>query len=114
MNMKRRLMLWAVILGFVTSVAVGSAEAFLPISSAKSTIIDGVALPGALIASVYYTEGVHTGRGAPNWGIVVITLNWVVYCFFWLIVLMAIRFAGRYRHRSSAVKKGTNERHARP
>lgn len=99
--MTKKILLWAVLLGAATSVMIGLAETFLPNSGVKGIVIDALALPGAFIAGFYYTEGLHTGRGAPSWGYVVIALNFVVYVLFWLFVFtVAVALANRHKHKS--------------
>jgi hypothetical protein len=31
-----------------------------------------------MIASIYYSDGPHTGSGAAHWGVVVLVLNFVI------------------------------------
>jgi hypothetical protein len=98
-SVMKKIVLWAFLLGVTTSVVIGLAETYLPDASTKGCIIDALALPGAFIAGFYYTEGIHTGHGAPNWGGAVIALNFLVYVFFWLLVLTMARNYKKYRRR---------------
>ncbi len=86
-----RTVLWALLLGGVTSVVIGLAETYLPNSYAKGAVIDAFALPGAIIAGVSYPEGPHTGFGARYWGLAVLVLNFVVYFGMWLALLALAR-----------------------
>jgi MYXO-CTERM domain-containing protein len=97
----KKVLIVALLFGFLTSAAIGLAETYLPNAAAKGIVIDALAFPGAAIASLYYSEGVHTGRGAPSWGYAVIIFNYLVYALFWLLVLMTARFFRRRRRDDS-------------
>ena len=91
----------ALLFGILTWLVVAVGKTYLPDSSSKSTLADGLALPGALIASVYYGEGAHTGGGAPAWGFAVAALNFLVYSLFWLAVFVTINWVWR-RHKNGS------------
>ena len=63
----------------------------LPYSKIRDAISDAIALPGGLIAGSVYPQGVHTDHGAPNWGLLAMLSNWVVYILFWYVCLRIIR-----------------------
>ncbi|HZR33488.1 MAG TPA: hypothetical protein VFA76_16710 [Terriglobales bacterium] len=92
--MKRRLLL-ALVLGIAMSGLIGLAS-HLPYSETRDAITDVLTLPGGFIASLVYPEGVHTGHGAPNWGILTMVSNVIVYVLFWYACL---RIIGRIRGR---------------
>jgi hypothetical protein len=89
--MTKKLLLWGVLLGAATSIMICLAELYLPNNIEKESVMDVLALPGAFIASIYYTEGVHTGGGAPYWGYAVMVCNFLVYVLFWLLVFAAAK-----------------------
>ena len=89
-----RMIVGSLLLGAMTLVAIGLAKNHVP--SAEM-----LALPGAILASLYYTEGPHTGNGAPSWGYVVLALNLVIYSGAWFLALRLIR-RGRRRDARSA------------
>jgi hypothetical protein len=70
---------------------VGLAAAYLPPSHIKDVLIDSCAMPGAIITALVYPEGPHTGSGAPSWGLVVLVLNFAVYCGLWLALLRGVQ-----------------------
>lgn len=92
---KRPLVL-SVGLGIATSVLVGAASNHLPYSPTRVAVTDALSFPGGLIAGLVYPEGVHTGHGAPNWGLLVMVSNVVVYVLFWYASLRLVR---RFRSR---------------
>ncbi len=77
------------LLGGLTVAGAGFGERWLPYSSARDAITDTLFLPGFLMArEVFYPAGVHTGRGAPNWGIVFLCGNLVFYSLLWFAILV--------------------------
>jgi len=52
-------------------------------------------LPGGLIASIVYPEGIHTGTGAPGFIFLAIAANIFVYGLFWYACFSGLRFIGR-------------------
>jgi hypothetical protein len=94
--MAKKALIVALLLGFLTSAVIGLAETYLPNTAAKGIVIDTLAFPGAATASLYYSEGVYRGRGAPAWGLAVIILNFFLYVFLWLVVLAAVASFGRH------------------
>jgi hypothetical protein len=80
-------MAWAFVLALTTSATIALLATELRNSRAGDYLIEGLALPGAWIASLMYPQGVHTGRGAPLWGAAVIVCNFVVYALFWFACL---------------------------
>jgi hypothetical protein len=78
----------SLLLGGLTVAAATSAERWLPYSSLRDSVTDAIALPGFLIARLFYPAGVHTGNGAPNWGIVFLCSNFIFYSLLWLAILV--------------------------
>ena len=78
----------SLLLGGLTVAAAVCAERWLPYSSLRDGITDAITLPGFLIARIFYPAGVHTGHGAPNWGIVFLRSNFVFYSLLWLAILL--------------------------
>ncbi|MBZ5552405.1 MAG: hypothetical protein LAO21_06770 [Acidobacteriia bacterium] len=89
-------------LGIATSILVGLAGSYLPYSHARDSIVDAFATPGAWIAGLVYPQGVHTGRGAPNWGFAVLGLNFIVYILFWYCCLQVVAYFRRRRQQDDA------------
>jgi hypothetical protein len=75
-------------------ITIGAIEALdhLPYSLTRDRITDALSLPGGLIARVFYPAGVHTGSGAPNWGIVAAWSNVLFYLVLWFLVLSLLHF----------------------
>src|SRR5690348_8445141 len=84
--------LWASLLAVSTFGFLGFVASHLPYSSARDRITDTLATPGALISALIYPQGIHTGNGAPLWGIVVIVSNLVVYGLFWYGCLRLLKY----------------------
>ena len=83
--------LLSAVLTVITIEGVGTLK-HLPYSITRDRITDALSLPGALIASVFYPEGVHTGSGAPNWGVVAAESNLGFYLLLWFIILSLLHF----------------------
>ena len=69
----------------------------LPYSHVRDVITDLLMLPGGLIAGFVFTEGAHTGHGAPTFGVWAIAANFVFYTLFWYAVL---RVATHHRQKA--------------
>lgn len=76
MNLKRTL------LSLSLGVATGLAISWMPYA-----LSDALAMPGALLASVIWPEGIHTGYGAPGWAIGAVLANVMVYALAWYLIL---------------------------
>ena len=81
-------------LGILTSVVIAAANQ-LPYSVLRDTITDALSVPGGAIASVVYPEGVHSGHGAPSWGLVAAGCNVAVYIAFWFAVVRIVGLVRR-------------------
>jgi len=76
----------SVLLGCLLVSGAAFPEKWLPIG-ARETISDAVALPGLLIARIFYPAGVHTAGGAPEWGAVFLVSSVLFYSLLWFAVL---------------------------
>ena len=85
--MNRRIVLRSVVAGLATSLAVGATRLIAP-QGVAGAICDALALPGALMLSVWFPEGPHSGHGVPHWGVMVLLVNLVLYSVVWLVVLL--------------------------
>lgn len=93
--MLNRPFLSAVLLTLLTFV-IALTVSRLPYSETRDVITDTLTLPGGFIASLVYPEGVHTGHGAPNWALMTMLSNVLVYLLFWYLLLKIVgRFYGR-------------------
>jgi hypothetical protein len=70
-------------------------KTYLPYSEPKDRIIDALTVLGALIAGIAYPQGVHTGLGAPLFGLWAMVANLAVYTVFWYVCLQLIRYSRR-------------------
>jgi hypothetical protein len=75
-------------LAVLTVAAAACAERWLPYSPLRDRVTGAIALPGFLIARLFYPAGLHTGNGAPNWGIVFLCSNLLFYSLVWLAILV--------------------------
>ena len=91
--MKRKI-IRAFLSGALTVITIGAIEGIdrLPYSPTLVRITDTLTLPGGLIARVFYPAGVHTGSGAPNWGIVAAWSNVIFYLMLWFLILSLLHF----------------------
>jgi flagellar biogenesis protein FliO len=86
---KIRLLLISLVLGVGTAYAI-SALRHLPYSRGRDLVTDTLSLPGGILASIFYPEGVHTGGGAATWPIVALAGNLLCYTVFWLFLLWVV------------------------
>lgn len=84
-----KLLLFSLILGVGTAYVV-SALSHLPYSRGRDLVTDTLSLPGGILASIMYPEGVHTGGGSATWPIVAVGGNLLCYTVFWLLVILLI------------------------
>jgi|SRR5947209_17543530 len=90
----KRPLLFSLPMGLLTWFLIGALKSCLSLSQTTASIFDALAFPGALVASLVYPEGVHTGYGAPGWALLVVTSNLILYILFWYLCLKVI---GRIR-----------------
>ncbi|MDQ2842805.1 MAG: hypothetical protein M3Y72_17550 [Acidobacteriota bacterium] len=92
--MKRRTLLWCagsgLLLDALTVGIIGLAGSKLPYSPLRDEITDAASLPAMLIARIFYPEGVHTGGGAPTWGIAFLGAGVLFYAVVWFGILSLI------------------------
>ena len=86
---KAKLLLVSLILGVGTAFAV-SALSHLPYSRGRDLVTDTLSLPGGVLASIIYPEGVHTGGGSATWPIVALGGNLLCYTVFWFLVILLV------------------------
>lgn len=94
-----RLLLVSLALGIGTAYAV-SALRHLPYSRGRDLVTDALSLPGGILASIFYPEGVHTGSGAATWPIVAFGGNLLCYTLLWFLILWAV---AKLRHSEANV-----------
>ena len=87
----------SVVLGYATCWLIGMIDK-LPYSAVRDSVRDALSLPGGLIAFPFFPAGVHTGSGAPLWGVVAMWGNILFYSGLWLLLLFLIQ----KRHASTA------------
>jgi hypothetical protein len=78
----------SLLLAGLTVAGAGFAERWLPYSPLRDNVTDAISFPGFLIARIFYPEGVHTGSGAPKWGIVFLCSSFVFYSLLWIAILI--------------------------
>lgn len=83
---------------------VDHAASILPYSERRDAIIDVFALPGGLIAAMFYPQGGHGGMGSPGYAYAAVAANWLFYALIWYVVirsgpLLSAWVAGRRRDR---------------
>ena len=100
--MLKRPFLFSLPMGLLTWVLIGAMKSYFPPNQTTGTIFDALAFPGALVASVVYPEGVHTGHGAPGWAPLVVISNLALYALFWYVCLKIIVRIRGSRHRYDA------------
>jgi hypothetical protein len=83
-----RIILRSVVARLAASLAVGATRWLAPQGGIAGAVCHALALPGALMLSVRFPEGPHSGRGVPHWGAMVLALNLVLYSAAWFIVFL--------------------------
>lgn len=92
--MLKRPLLSAIVLTVLTFLT-GLVADHLPYSKTRDVVTDAITLPGGFVASFIYPEGIHTGYGAQNWGLLVLVSNLAVYVVFWYLCLRMVRLFRR-------------------
>jgi len=67
----------------------------LPHSRILDNIIEAALLPALVIAGIFYPEGVHTGRGVPYFGYVLLGFCILFYTMVWFVILSWLNRRGR-------------------
>lgn len=95
-------LLLSFVLGVLTLFGLGALN-HLPYSPIRDAFSDALTFPGGVIASLFYPEGIHTGRGSPGAAYVAFAGNAVVYALLWFFAIQIVRRirAGGLAHPSS-------------
>jgi hypothetical protein len=80
---------FSLLLSFLTLFAIGAIDR-LRYSSTRDSVSDALTFPGGLISSIFYPEGIHTGRGSPGAIYVAIVGNFVFYAALWLLLIRVV------------------------
>jgi hypothetical protein len=84
------------VLGALTVGLISFCATKLPYSPIRDRITDAASVPALLLAQIVYPEGVHTGKGAPRWGIVFLCSGVLFYTVVWFGILsLAVRIKSR-------------------
>jgi hypothetical protein len=97
MRARSRLALLALGLGIATFLLIWLADACLPYSEVKASILETISFPGAVAAGLVYPEGIHTGHGAPLFVPLALAANLAIYIAFWYACCWLGRFFLRRR-----------------
>ena len=73
-------------LSVLTMLAISEID-HLDYSRVRDLLSDILTYPGALISSIFYPQGVHTGRGSPGWAYVAIAGNTLFYLLVWFFIV---------------------------
>ncbi len=87
--MMKRLFVRAImsaIMVVLTVLAIHAIQA-LPYSHGRDNIVDALSLPGGLIASILYPQGIHTNGGSSSWPWIALLFNWLIYWVVWFVVI---------------------------
>lgn len=84
-----RLLLVSLVFGVGTAYAI-SALRHLPYSRGRDLVTDTLSVPGGVLASIFYPEGVHTGSGAATWPVVAFGGNLLCYTLLWFLLLWVV------------------------
>jgi hypothetical protein len=87
------------ILGALTVGLISFCATKLPYSPIRDQITDAASVPATLIAQIVYPEGVHTGKGAPRWGLVFLCAGVLFYTVVWFGIL-SLPFSIRSRSKA--------------
>jgi hypothetical protein len=85
----------SLILGGMTWGAMVLVATKLPPSRIGEDITDYGSLPAYLIAKIFYPAGVHTGRGVPYFGYVLLGSGILFYGLVWFAILSWLNRRGR-------------------
>lgn len=81
------------------------AERIVPYQPAVYTVVDGVWLPGSLLARIFYPAGIHTGRGSDVYVPLAFIFNLVIY---WAIAFGVLAIAQHRRIVKRSLKDEEN------
>jgi hypothetical protein len=81
--MLRSKILWAMVLGIVTSVLILEARINLAYSPLWSSVVEVLRAPGEHFANSIFPSGVPSGGWAKLFAALAFTCNFLIYAFFW-------------------------------
>lgn len=87
---KLRLSLYGIALSIISLFAVGGMSR-MDDSAVAVRMADLLSLPGAVIASIFFPEGLHTGGGAAAWAWTVVASNFFFYAIVWMVLIKIVR-----------------------
>src|SRR5262249_35777731 len=96
--MLRSKILWAFVLGVVTSVLVFEGKMNLGYSPLWSRTIEVLASAGTHFAGAIFPSGVPEGGWGKFWGALAIGCNFLVYVFFWYACIWITSYFLERRH----------------
>ena len=96
--MLRSKLLWAFVLGVVTSVLLFEGKINLGYSPAWTRVLDVLAAPGTHLVGAINTPGALTENWTRFWGVVAFTCNLLIYVFFWYACIWITGYARARRH----------------
>jgi hypothetical protein len=97
----RRLTISA-LLGTATWAAISATEDWLPNSIIKDAVLGSLALPGYLLASLAYPEGIHSGHGSKTYPIIATLMNIAIYGSAWQLIWTWANWRTKRKHTGSA------------
>lgn len=92
-----RLALLSLVLSVVTFSLIGFLGTHLPYSGWRDWMVTALTLPGLALATLAYPQGIHTGGGAPAFGLLAIAVNLLVYAGVWSLILWGAKRLMRKR-----------------
>ncbi len=96
--MLRSKLLWAFVLGVITSVILFEAKINLAYSPVSTRVLDALAAPGTHLVGLLNTPGTLTESWTRFWRVVAFTCNLLIYVFFWYACIWITSYARGRRH----------------
>jgi hypothetical protein len=78
------------VLSYLTLYGISTLK-YLPYTPFRGALLDALGFPGGAISSLFYPEGVHTGRGTIAPAYLAYAVNIVVYALLWFFAIQLIR-----------------------
>ena len=91
-------LLWAFVLGVVTSVLVFEAKINLAYSPLWTRVLYALAAPGTHLVGALNTLGALTESWTRFWRVVAFACNFLIYVFFWYACIWITSYARGRRH----------------
>jgi len=85
----------SLVLGGMTWGVVVQGATKLPYNRIVVNITDVASVPALVISQIFYPAGVHTGGGAPRWGLVFLSSGILFYGLMWFVILSWLNRRGR-------------------